>query len=119
MVNPQDVPADRIRAAWRQRVCAVCLERADDGSCHVGWSATCPLDEHLEEIRAAILEVLGAGEEACAEAIEDRVCNRCTWRDSPGSCRWRREGRCALVAYLPLVVESIREAARRAEVEEA
>ncbi len=118
MVNPDDL-AQRVRAAVRQRVCAVCLERADDGSCSLDSSPVCPLDERLDEVTDAILRALAAGDETCAEAIETRICGHCSRRDGPGSCRWRQEGRCALLAYLPLVVESIRTASRDAETEEA
>jgi hypothetical protein len=106
---------DRYRAyrdAIRRRVCAVCLDGADDGGCSLAGPASCPIDEHLPRLVEAILDVRARRDDAYAAAVEARVCSHCSERDGLGLCRLRRDGRCALSVYLPLVVEAVEEVAR-------
>lgn len=109
-------PEDRYRAyrdAIRQRVCAICLDGADDGSCGLGGSVACAIEEHLPRVVDVIVDVAERRESAYAAAIEARVCSHCTHRDSLGLCHLRRDGRCALAVYLPLIVEAIEEVEAR------
>jgi len=95
------------REAIRRRVCAVCLDSADDGSCRLSGLRTCAIDEHLPQVLEAIRDVRDRRDDTYAAAIEARVCRHCTDRDNHGVCTLRQGGRCALVVYLPLVVEAI------------
>jgi hypothetical protein len=97
------------RDAIRRRVCAVCLDSADDGSCRLSGLRACALDEHLPRVLRAIQDVRERRDGTYASAIEVRVCRHCTARDTHGVCALRRGGRCALDVYLPLVVEAIEE----------
>ena len=99
------------RDAIRRRVCAICLDGADDGSCTL--ASTCAIDEHLARLVDAILDVGRHHDDAYSAAVEARVCAHCSHRDSLGFCRLRRDGRCAVSVYLPLVVEAIEEVERR------
>lgn len=105
-------PEDRYRYyrdAIRQRVCAVCLDGADDGSCGLSGSLACAIEEHLPSVVEVVRDVGRGHGSAHAAAIEARVCSRCSHRDAFGLCHLRRDGRCALVVYLPLIVEAIEE----------
>jgi hypothetical protein len=101
------------REALRRRVCAVCLDGRDDGSCGLAPPLRCAIDEHLSRIVDAVLDVRARQDDAYAAAIEARVCSHCADRDAYGRCRLRPEGRCALAVYLPLIVEAVEEVQAR------
>jgi hypothetical protein len=107
---------DRYRAyrdAIRRRVCAICLDGADDGSCALVSPSACAIDEHLPRLVEAILDVRRRHDDAYAATVEARVCSHCSHRDSLGLCNLRRDGRCAVSVYLPLVIEAVAEVERR------
>jgi hypothetical protein len=104
------------REAIRRRVCAVCLDGADDGACALAGPPACAIEEHLGRLVDAILDVRSRHDDAYAAAVEARVCTYCTHRDEIGLCRLRRDGRCTVSVYLPLVVEAIDEVERRHEI---
>jgi len=109
-------PEDRYRDyrdAIRKRVCAICLDGADDASCGLSGSLACAIDEHLPRVVEAVLDVGESRGSAYAATIEARVCSHCSHRDAFGLCHLRRDGRCALAVYLPLIVEAIEEVEAR------
>jgi hypothetical protein len=121
--DPREVPLsdtnveDRTRLyreAIRRRVCAVCLDGADDGSCGLSGPFVCAIDEHLPRLVEAVLRVRTRQDDAYAAAVEATVCNHCSHRDGLGLCSLRRDGRCTVSVYLPLVIEAIDEVERRA-----
>lgn len=114
MSNEQDEDKYRdYREAIRRRVCAICLDGADDGSCGLGGAVTCAIDEHLPRVVDVVVDVGERRESAYAAAIEARVCSHCIHRDALGLCHLRRDGRCTIAVYLPLVVEAIQEVEAR------
>jgi len=102
------------KEAIRRRVCAICLDGADDGACGLPGPALCAIDEHLPRLVEAILGVRSRRDDAYAAAVEATVCSHCSHRDGLGLCRLRRDGRCTVSVYLPLVVEAVDEVERRA-----
>jgi hypothetical protein len=104
------------REAIRRRVCAICLDGADDGACALAGPPACAIEEHVPRLVDAILDVRSRHDDAYAAAVEARVCTYCTQRDELGLCRLRRDGRCTLSVYLPLVVEAVDEVERRHEI---
>jgi hypothetical protein len=99
------------REAIRRRVCAICLDGADDHSCTL--MTVCTIDELLPRLVDAIRDVRSRRDDAYAAAVEARVCAHCSHRDELGLCRLRRDGRCAVSVYLPLLVEAVAEVERR------
>lgn len=104
-----DDPYHPYREAVRRRVCAVCLDGNDDAGCGLVGAPRCALEELLPRLVDAVREVRLRHHDAFAAAVEARVCGHCDHRDGFGLCRLRRDGRCAVVLYLPLVVEAIDE----------
>jgi len=102
-------PYRAYREAIRSRVCAVCLDGTDDARCALASSARCPVEELLPRLVDAIRDVELRRDDAFAAAVEARVCAHCTERDAFGLCRPRRDGRCAVAVYLPLLVEAVLE----------
>ena len=102
-------PYRAYREAIRRRVCAVCLDGTDDTGCALVGPPRCALEELLPRLVDAIRDVRLRCDDAFAAAVEARVCGHCAHRDGFGLCRLRRDGRCAVALYLPLVVEAIDE----------
>lgn len=99
------------REAIRRRVCAVCLDGADDSRCTL--TTVCAVEELLPRLVDAIRDVRSRRDGAYSAAVEARVCAHCSHRDELGLCRLRRDGRCAVSVYLPLLVEAVEEVERR------
>ncbi len=113
MPLPQGELGERVyREALRRRVCAVCLDGADDGRCALADEVACPMVELMPALVEAIEEAR-ARDSGYARVVEARVCSRCGHRDALGLCVRRREGRCALWLYLPLVAQATEEARSR------
>ncbi len=104
------------RDAIRRRVCAICLDGKDDGSCGLAGPPACAIEEHLPRLVDAILDVRDRRDDAYASAVEARVCGHCSHRDNLGFCGLRRDGRCTVSVYLPLIVEAVEEVERRHEI---
>jgi hypothetical protein len=100
------------REAIRQRVCTVCLDSADDGSCRLSGVWACVIEAHLPQLVEAVEDVRSGRERAFAAAVERRVCRACPERGPGRTCSPREDGRCALVAYLPLIVRAIEDVDR-------
>jgi hypothetical protein len=94
--------------AVRRKVCSVCLEARDDGSCGL-TGRTCAIEEHLPAIAAAIAATRSRHLEDYVDAIRAEVCDRCRHQDASGVCELRSAADCALESYLYLVVEAIEE----------
>ncbi len=105
------------RDAIRRRVCAICLDSADDGACGLAGPLLCGIAENIPRLVDAILEGRSRQEDGTyAAAVEAKVCSHCPHRDDLGLCRLRRDGPCTVNVYLPLVIEAIEEVERRHEV---
>lgn len=107
-----DVPKDELyRAYWdaiRRRVCSVCLDQRDDGSCGL-TGRVCAIDRHLPKVVQAIVAIDSNQMDPYVAAIEAQVCARCSQQDAQGHCSLREQGECALYTYLFLVVDAIQE----------
>jgi hypothetical protein len=97
----------RYRDAIRRRVCSVCLDGAEDGTCRLVGEPRCAIDQNLPQLVEAIYDVRAGRESGYAAAVEARVCRHCPRHDPEEGCSLRPDGSCALAAYLPLVVEAI------------
>jgi hypothetical protein len=94
----------------RDRICAVCSERTADGQCSLEEPSSCALFRLFPQVAQAIQSVRSDDIRDYVEAIRRGVCTVCAERAADGSCESRREVRCALDAYLVLVVDAIEEA---------
>ena len=102
---------DEARAweAVEHTTCAVCLDRADDGTCR---AADCALRSFFTTVVEITRQVRSDSMEAYVDAVEDCVCGGCRERSASGACARRGRGECALYAYLPLTVEAVEDALR-------
>lgn len=94
--------------AIRRRVCAVCLDGRDDGSCGL-TGRVCAVESHLPQLVEALSSVESAHIEDYEAAMRARVCSSCRHQDPAGVCRLRDKGDCALDAYLMLVLDAVEE----------
>jgi hypothetical protein len=101
---------DELEAIVRARVCGVCSDRTVDGECGRDEPATCGLFRLFPHVANAIEATHSDDIRDYIESIRKRVCTICEAEMSDGSCQERAEVRCALDAYLMLVVDAIEEA---------
>jgi len=95
--------------AIRERVCAVCLDRRDEGACRLASGRVCALKSSLPEIVDVVRSVHSDRMDEYFDAREERICSRCSSRDALGACRLRNRGECGLWTYFPLVVAAVEE----------
>ena len=94
----------------RNRICSVCTERTVDGQCGLEQPSSCALFQLFPQVALAIQSVQSEDIEQYIEAIRRNVCSVCAEQAQDGSCETRQQVRCALDAYLLLVVDAIEEA---------
>jgi hypothetical protein len=94
----------------RNRICGVCTERKVDGSCSLEEPAGCALFQLFPQVAQAIQSVDSQDIRDYIDAIRAGVCSVCADRAADQSCETRQQVRCALDAYLLLVVDAIEEA---------
>jgi hypothetical protein len=100
------------RAYWdtiRSRVCSVCLDQANDGTCGLARRRRCAIEVHLPRLVELVSSIDSPRMDEYVAAVESEICGRCAQQDAHGNCELRNEGECALYTYLPLVVEAIEE----------
>jgi len=95
--------------ALKERVCGICLDRKDDGSCGLPEGRTCALELHLPVIIQAVQSVHSDRIEDYANAIRETVCFQCPNQDETGRCQFRLHMDCALDNFAYLVVNAIEE----------
>ena len=94
----------------RNRICHVCTERTVDGACGLEEPTSCALFRLFPQVAAAIDSVQSDDIQQYIDAIRRNVCGVCADQAIDGSCETRQQVRCALDAYLLLVVDAIEEA---------
>lgn len=99
-----------LEAIVRKRICALCTERDVQGQCGLEEPGDCALFRLFPQVAQAIQSVSSNDIHEYIEAIRAGVCTVCHDRQSDGSCETRQIVRCALDAYLLLVVDAIEEA---------
>ncbi len=102
-----------IEAIVRKRICAVCTERTVDGGCGLEAPSSCALFRLFPEVARAVQSVSSDDIRDYIDAIRRQVCSVCVEQAADGSCATRQQVRCALDAYLVLVVDAIEEATGR------
>jgi hypothetical protein len=100
----------QLEAIVRNEICAVCTERDRNGNCGLEDASSCALFRLFPQVAQAIQSVNSDKVRDYIDAIRRNVCSVCTDHAGGGSCALRQEVRCALDAYLLLVVEAIEDA---------
>ncbi len=99
-----------LEAIVRNKICSVCTERTVDGQCGLEDSTSCALFRLFPQVAQAIQSVKSDDIQQYLDAIRRGVCSVCVEQASDESCETRQQVRCALDAYLLLVVDAIEEA---------
>jgi len=94
----------------RNKICSVCTDRTVDGQCGLEEPSHCALFRLFPQVAQAIQSVTSDDIQQYLDAIRHDVCSVCVDQASDGSCETRQQVRCALDAYLLLVVDAIEEA---------
>ncbi len=106
---PKDERYQAYLDAIRRRVCTVCLDQRDDGSCQLAGHRLCAIEAHLPRIIEAVMGIDSSRMDEYVDAIKAQVCSECRNENLDGSCTFRERGECGLWTYLPLVVDAIEE----------
>jgi hypothetical protein len=101
-----------IREALKQRVCGVCFDRNDDGTCGLPEGRVCAIEGHLPEIVKAVEAVDSVDLSPYIDRIRLQVCPNCS-QDDHGSCVFRDNFDCSVDNFLALVVDAIEDARKR------
>jgi hypothetical protein len=99
-----------LEAIVRNRICQVCTDRTSDGECGLETPSSCALFRLFPQVAQAVQSVNSDDIQPYIEAIRAGVCSVCQDQAADGSCETRHQVRCALDAYLLLVVDAIEEA---------
>jgi len=105
----------RYHAYWdaiQERVCAVCLDQADDGSCGLK-RRTCALGVLLPRVAELLSRVQSTRMDDYEAAVRSEICPGCAEQAPDGTCAVRGQASCALYAYLPLVLEAVEDVNER------
>jgi len=94
----------------RQRICGVCSDRTAAGECGLENPGDCGIFRMFPQVAHAIQSTNSADIRDYIEAIRRDVCTVCRDQATDGSCDKRTQVRCALDAYLLLIVDAIEEA---------
>jgi hypothetical protein len=97
----------------RERVCRVCTDRLVDGSCGLENPQSCALFRLFPQVADAIQSTRSDDIRDYIQAIRAKVCSICPDQTADGFCEARQQVRCALDAYLVLIVDAIEEARGR------
>jgi hypothetical protein len=96
------------RQALKEKVCAICFDRNDDGTCGLPEGRVCALDAHLPEIVKAVESTHSFDLSPYVEAIRTQVCPNCS-QDESGRCVFRQSFDCSVDNLLMLIVNTIEE----------
>lgn len=94
----------------RERICHICSDRTAEGECGLEQPSSCALFRLFPQVAKAIQSVDSNEIRDYLGAIRANVCSICEEQASDGTCKSRREVRCALDAYLLRIVDVIEEA---------
>jgi hypothetical protein len=97
----------------RDRICRVCSDRKKDGSCGLEDPTDCALFRLFPQVAQAIQSTKSDDIRDYVRALREQVCAVCKTQAPDGSCEAREQVRCALDAYLLLIVDAIEEATGR------
>jgi len=94
----------------RGQICKVCSDRQVDGSCGLEHPNECALFCLFPNVVNAIQTTHSEDIRDYIRAIRSKVCAVCEGQGPDGTCEARDQVRCALDAYLLLVVDAVEEA---------
>lgn len=100
----------KMESVVRNIVCELCVERTATTACGLEAGPGCALFEFFPLVTQAIASVKSGDVNDYVAAIRREVCRVCPGEAPDGVCEARRQARCALDAYLLLVVDAVGEA---------
>jgi hypothetical protein len=104
---------NELEAIVRAKICGVCSDRSLSGECGRENPDTCMLFRLFPQVAYAIQSTHSSDIRHYVDKIRQSVCSVCESEMTDHSCDERAQVRCALDAYLMLVVDAIEEATGR------
>jgi hypothetical protein len=106
----QDPRERELEAILRAKVCGICSDRTEAGECGREAPETCALFRLFPQVVRAIQSTSSDDIRDYVDAIRKQVCSVCESEMTDHTCEDRAQVRCALDAYLMVVVDTIEEA---------
>lgn len=97
---------ESLKGRLAQVICPVCTESKPDGSCGLKEPDQCPMWVQLPRLIEITRTVQSTRMDAYIRKVREDVCPNCLALPD-GHCEARDEGRCALDAYLLVIVQTI------------
>jgi hypothetical protein len=94
---------------FREKICAVCIDRNPDGTCDYDDQHSCMLMQKIPEAVEAISRVDSPEMKPYVESLRRTVCQNCWFQQPDQTCAPRSMDRCTLDSFLALAVEVIEE----------
>ena len=108
---------DKLEKEILERICAVCVDRRDDGSCGLEPDLRCSIEQHLPRLLRALENVSSSRLGEYTERLRQNICAECEERGPGDSCEVRERVDCHLDRYLMLVVEAIEDLRSREDAD--
>ncbi|HTL71590.1 MAG TPA: hypothetical protein VL404_09905 [Candidatus Eisenbacteria bacterium] len=94
--------------AIRDRVCAHCEDRGEDGTCRTKDPDGCAIHRSLADLLQIAWQIDSGELAPYIEAVRKDVCQFCS-HETAGKCEVRNHLDCGLDRYLELVIEAVQE----------
>jgi hypothetical protein len=104
---------EELESIVRSQICRVCSDRNVDGTCGLEEPAECALFRLFPQVARAIQSTSSDDIQDYITAIRREVCSVCNQQAADGTCEARNQVRCALDAYMLLVIDAIEMASGR------
>lgn len=102
---------EQLESMVRAKICPVCSDRDGKGGCGLENPSACALFHLFPQVARAIQSTASDDIRDYVAAIRREVCSICPDQELDGTCQARDQVRCALNAYLILLVELLEETA--------
>jgi hypothetical protein len=108
----KNIPYTEYLFEVKARVCSLCSQSNEDGSCSLSGTQKCTVERHLPRIVEVANTVQGNDAAEYIGAFRMHVCKDCR-ENGEHSCTDRDSDACGLDTYFPLVLEAIEAVERR------
>ena len=99
----------RYLRAVRNKVCAHCVDLAEEGKCTLTGFNKCGVELYLPEIVTVVHSVESDKLGDYIQLLRKKVCSNCKNQNADGTCKLRTEADCGLDRYFALIIEAIEE----------
>ena len=94
--------------AVENKICKMCIDAKDDGTCTLTEEEKCAVKIFLPEIIKLVHESNSDNFDHLYKKLKDEVCIDCKARNEEGFCYLKDDSNCSLDRYFTTIVETIK-----------